>query len=105
MALAAVGLTASARAAGAARAAEEYGWGAGVEGQLAGQLGGRRPLAVRQLVQHPGLGQGERGFEIALAQETDLLGVEPVEASNDRDPLFGLRLGHPAHLPPRSIVG
>ncbi len=52
-----------------------------IEFQLPGQLGRGRPVAVRDLVQHASLGQGERALQQAFVQNADVLRIEPVEAA------------------------
>src|SRR2546427_169028 len=56
-------------------------------------------LAVRELVEHPHLAQGERALEVALVQQADLLGVEAVEAPHRRDARIEASLGHRRPLP------
>src|SRR5205823_5837011 len=58
---------------------------AGVEPELLGQLRGDGVLAVRDLIEHACLGEGERCLEIAVAKETDLAGIEPAEAAHVGD--------------------
>src|SRR5690606_7632916 len=53
---------------------------AGIEAEVAAQLGCGRPLALRQLVHHPRLGERERALRQPLLQDADLPGVETVEA-------------------------
>src|SRR5881396_2182752 len=64
------------------------------EKPTAAELGRGGLLAVRELVEHPHLAQGERALEIALVQQADLLGVEAVEAPHRRDARIEAGLGH-----------
>ena len=51
-----------------------------VEPEVAAELGGGRAVAVRQLVEHARLGEGERAAGQTFVQEADLPRVEAVEA-------------------------
>jgi hypothetical protein len=50
-----------------------------IELERGGEVGRRRLLAMRQLVQHADLGETERALEMALAENADLAGVEAIE--------------------------
>src|SRR5690242_16320088 len=54
----------------------------GVEAQIAPQLGGGRPIAMRQLVQHADLRERERAAIRASPQHADLSRVEPIEPAD-----------------------
>ena len=58
---------------------------AGVEPEIAAEVGGGRRLAVGQLVEHAQLGQRERAVEVAVAERADLAGVEAVEGADGVD--------------------
>src|SRR5438105_6794791 len=73
-----------------------------VEPQVAAQLGGRRLLAMRQLVQHAHLGQRERAVVRAAAQQADLPRVESVEAARRLHPSLQLARPHGGNV--RSIL-
>jgi hypothetical protein len=51
-----------------------------VQPEIAAKLGGRGPLAVRQLVEHAHLAEGEGALEVPLLEQADLPRVEAVEA-------------------------
>src|SRR5207302_11364706 len=73
---------------------------AGVEPQLTAELGRGGRVAVRQLVEHPHLGERERALEVPFVQQADLLRVAAVAAPHGRDALREAGLGH--RHPPRS---
>ncbi len=63
----------------------------GVDAEVATQLGGRRVHAVRELVQHARLREGERTAGEAFTQHADLARVEAVEATHGVDAAIEVR--------------
>jgi hypothetical protein len=69
---------------------------AGVERQLAPEVGRRRRLPLRDLVQHPHLGQGVAAALQGLVEQAELARAEAAEAAQRRHGVFGLARSHPA---------
>jgi multidrug efflux pump subunit AcrA (membrane-fusion protein) len=68
-----------------------------VHSQILGELAGGRLVALRELVEHARLGEGERAFEPAFLQHADALGVEAVEAPHRGDAGLDLGSRHGGH--------
>src|SRR5579864_465086 len=58
---------------------------AGIESQVRGEFGRGGPFAMRQLVEDAELGQRKRAVEEPFAQDSDLPGVETIEAAHGLD--------------------
>ena len=58
---------------------------AGVEAEVAAQIGGGRRVAVGELVEHPHLGEREGAVEVVVAERADPAGVEAVEGADGVD--------------------
>ena len=69
---------------------------AGVQSQVAAEIGGAARRAVRQLVEHAGFGQRQRGVEQVLAEHADPAGVETVEGADGVDVASGSGRRHDA---------
>jgi hypothetical protein len=67
-------------------AAEDAAHVSGAETEIPPEVGRRRRLAVRQLVQHPRLGQRKRTVEQVLVEHADPPRVEPVEGADGVEP-------------------
>ena len=65
---------------------------AGVEAEVAAEVGGGRRVAVGELVEHPHFGERERAVEVALAERADLPGVEAVEGADGVDAAAAMTL-------------
>src|SRR5215475_7830441 len=65
-----------------------------VQSQLTAQLGRRSLFTLRQLVNDPGLGQGELAFQYVFAQYADLLRIEAIEAPHRFDARREVVFGH-----------
>ena len=66
-----------------------------IEGEIAYEIAGQRPLAVRDLVEHARFGQRVLAVEQAVAQHSDLLRVEAVELADRTDVPIGVAgVGH-----------
>jgi len=63
-----------------------------VEAQFLAEFGGGGALAMSDLIQNASLRERKRALEKALAQHTDLPGVETVEATDGVDVLIGALL-------------
>jgi hypothetical protein len=55
---------------------------AGVEPQVAGDLAGGRPIAVRELVEEAHFGEREGTVEMAVPEQPDVAGVKAVERAD-----------------------
>src|SRR6185312_4850477 len=55
---------------------------AGIHPERRAHLAGGGSLLVSELVEHSPLGEGERALEESFVEDTDLSGVEPVEAAH-----------------------
>jgi hypothetical protein len=76
---------------------------AGVEPEVAPQRGHLGPIALRQLEDHPGLGQRVRRVQQPVLQYADHTGVEAVERTDGVD----LRVGvgqRGSHCPPQQVL-
>ena len=71
----------------------------GIEAQLTRQVTCRDRFLVRDLVDHPALGQGEGAAQQALVQHADPAGVEAGEGTHRFDPAQRSGLGHAPVLP------
>ena len=67
---------------------------AGVEAEIAAEIGRGRRLAVRELVEDAHLGQRERAVEQAIAERADAAGVEAVERAHRIDRRSGRHHDH-----------
>ena len=67
---------------------------AGIQPQFCSDLLRRRMVAVRELIQHPRLGERERAVEQLLLEHAEPPGVEPVEGPHRCDQIVGDWLGH-----------
>ncbi len=65
-----------------------------VQAEIAAQLGRRRPLAVRQLVEDARLAEGEGAIQVRLAEQADLARVEAVEAPHVGHPRLDFPVRH-----------
>src|SRR5688572_2593670 len=66
-----------------------------IEGKVAHEVAGQRPLAVRDFVEHARFGQRVLAVEQAVAQYSDLLRVEAVELADRADvPIRVAGVGH-----------
>ncbi len=61
---------------------------AGVEAEIAREVGGGQAVAMRQFVEHARLGQREGAFQQPFVEQPDLAGVEAVEGPHGIDPLI-----------------
>jgi hypothetical protein len=88
---------------------------AGIQAQILAEFGCRRPIAVRQLVQHPRLGGRKQAPQKPLLQQPDLAGVKAIEAAHgshaaaellgrhgspDQDPCHQQRVSRLFRFPP-----
>src|SRR5204863_521896 len=53
-----------------------------VEAEVPAQLGRRRPILMRQLVEHAHFRKREGALEITLVEQADLPGIEPIEPTH-----------------------
>ena len=60
---------------------------AGIEAEIAADVGRGRAVALPDLIEHARLGQRERAVEPAVLQHAEVLGVEAVEAPHRGDAL------------------
>src|SRR5262245_56556805 len=70
---------------------------AGVEPQVAAERAGGETVAMGELVEDAGLGEGERAPDQSLVEDADPLGVEAIEAPDAGDAPLERTLGH-GHL-------
>jgi hypothetical protein len=70
---------------------------AGVEAEVAHDVGRGRAFALPDLVEHARLGERERAFEPVLAQHAEVLRVEPIETAHRGEALRPLQRGGTGH--------